>query len=251
MQFLIKFLSKLINIKQISVMFYLEQFALQNQVVLQSSQGPFHKQFLIITEKDIFGESHFVDEDSKINLKKSIIHQKYYEAICNSQVVELYLLNVSELIHTINSQQLRLFLQKKFRQRIVQLRSSVEQNQSFSKPLQQQQQIQSQQRLRTKTQTSDSQYEQLKQKETAAIDKVKEVVKNMNFSYSRTRNYFASKLGAGNIMFHKAFMYEYTPHYTKKQRQSSLSTAVKQKLSQRTERDEDNYALKFLLQELI
>ena len=24
----------------------------------------------IITEKDLFGESHFVDEDSKINLKK-------------------------------------------------------------------------------------------------------------------------------------------------------------------------------------
>lgn len=40
----------------------------------------------------------------------------------------------------------------------------------------------------------------------------------MNFSYSRTRNYFASKLGAGNMMFHKAFMYKFTPTYPVKKR---------------------------------
>ncbi|CAD8102942.1 unnamed protein product [Paramecium sonneborni] len=205
-------------------------------VVLQSVKGPFHKQFSIITEKDLFGEANFIDEDNKINLKKFQFNQKYYEAICNSQEVELYLINVSELIHSLNSQQLRLYLQKKFRQRISQLRQNIEQNQSFSKPKQQQQQQLSQKRLRTKTIGSDSQYEHLKQKESAAIDKVKEVVKNMNFSYSRTRNYFASKLGAENILFHKAFMYQYTPQNTKKQRQSSLSSAIKQKLSQRTER---------------
>lgn len=57
----------------------------------------------------------------------------------------------------------------------------------------------------------------MKQKEQVAIEKVKEVVKNMNFSYSRTRNYFA-KLGANNMMFHKAFMYKYTPNLPVKKR---------------------------------
>ncbi|CAD8106395.1 unnamed protein product [Paramecium sonneborni] len=208
----------------------------QGSVVLQSVKGPIHKQFSIITEKDLFGEAHFIDEDNKINLKQFQFNQNYYEAICNSQEVELYLINVSEIIHSLNSQQLKLYLQKKFKQRISQLNQNIEQNQSFSKPLQQQQQQLSQKRLRTKTIGSDSQYENLKQKESAAIDKVKEVVRNMNFSYSRTRNYFASKLGAQNILFHKAFMYQYTPYNIKKQRQSSLSSAIKQKLSQRTER---------------